>query len=78
MDRNNGYIPRVIESAEMPVRRSGHRRFDFPPRQALYYIHRVRNVGDRTAISFHVYGTDVARIGSSVRRYYDQQVLPKP
>jgi 3-mercaptopropionate dioxygenase len=38
-------------------------------------IHRVRNVGDQTAISLHVYGTDVSRIGSSVRRYYDQPVL---
>ena len=34
-------------------------------------IHRVRNVGDGTAISVHIYGTDVSRIGSSVRRYYD-------
>ncbi len=34
-------------------------------------IHRVRNVGDATAISIHVYGTDVGRVGSSVRRYYD-------
>ena len=34
-------------------------------------IHRVRNVGDVTAISIHVYGTDVTRVGSSVRRYYD-------
>lgn len=38
-------------------------------------IHRVRNVGDGTAISIHVYGTDVSRIGSSVRRYYDQPVV---
>ncbi len=37
-------------------------------------IHRVRNVGDRTAISIHVYGTDVSRIGSSVRRYYELPV----
>lgn len=37
-------------------------------------IHRVRNVGDRTAISLHIYGTDVSRIGSSVRRYYDLPV----
>ena len=37
-------------------------------------IHRVRNAGDRTAISIHVYGTDVTRIGSSVRRYYDVPV----
>jgi 3-mercaptopropionate dioxygenase len=34
-------------------------------------IHRVRNTGDATAISIHVYGTDVTRIGSSARRYYD-------
>ena len=39
-------------------------------------IHRVRNVGDRTAISIHVYGTDVSRIGSSVRRYYELPVRP--
>lgn len=38
-------------------------------------IHRVRNHGDETAISIHVYGTDVTRIGSSVRRYYDLPVL---
>jgi predicted metal-dependent enzyme (double-stranded beta helix superfamily) len=34
-------------------------------------IHRVHNTGESTAISIHVYGTDVTRIGSSVRRYYD-------
>lgn len=34
-------------------------------------IHRVHNTGDTTAISVHVYGTDVTRIGSSVRRFYD-------
>jgi predicted metal-dependent enzyme (double-stranded beta helix superfamily) len=37
-------------------------------------IHRVRNVGDETAISIHVYGTDVSRMGSSVRRVYPQPV----
>jgi len=34
-------------------------------------IHRVHNTGDTTAISIHIYGTDVTRVGSSVRRYYD-------
>ena len=34
-------------------------------------IHRVHNTGAETAISVHVYGTDVTRIGSSARRYYD-------
>jgi predicted metal-dependent enzyme (double-stranded beta helix superfamily) len=35
-------------------------------------IHRVHNTGDTTAISIHIYGTDVTRTGSSVRRYYDR------
>jgi predicted metal-dependent enzyme (double-stranded beta helix superfamily) len=38
-------------------------------------IHRVRNVGEETAISIHVYGTDVSRIGSNVRRYYDLPIV---
>lgn len=38
-------------------------------------IHRVRNAGDHTAISIHIYGTDVSRIGSSVRRYYDHPIV---
>ncbi|WP_028063138.1 cysteine dioxygenase family protein [Solirubrobacter soli] len=34
-------------------------------------IHRVNNVTGETAISIHIYGTDVTRLGGSVRRYYD-------
>lgn len=34
-------------------------------------IHRVHNTGEETAISIHIYGTDVTRIGSSARRHYD-------
>jgi 3-mercaptopropionate dioxygenase len=34
-------------------------------------IHRVHNTANTTAISVHIYGTDVTRIGSSVRRFYD-------
>jgi 3-mercaptopropionate dioxygenase len=34
-------------------------------------IHRVRNAGADTAISLHIYGTDVCRTGSSVHCYYD-------
>jgi 3-mercaptopropionate dioxygenase len=34
-------------------------------------IHRVHNTDSTTAISIHIYGTDVSRVGSSVRRYYD-------
>ncbi|MEU9372299.1 cysteine dioxygenase family protein [Streptomyces sp. NPDC048255] len=33
-------------------------------------IHKVRNSCRTTAISLHVYGADVARLGSSVRRVY--------
>src|SRR3954447_5056592 len=34
-------------------------------------IHRVHNTTEEIAISIHVYGTDVTRIGSRARRYYD-------
>jgi 3-mercaptopropionate dioxygenase len=37
-------------------------------------IHRVRNTGTDTAISLHIYGTDVSRLGSSVRRIYQAPV----
>jgi predicted metal-dependent enzyme (double-stranded beta helix superfamily) len=35
-------------------------------------IHRVHNTSDEVAITLHIYGTDVTRIGSSVRRYYER------
>jgi predicted metal-dependent enzyme (double-stranded beta helix superfamily) len=38
-------------------------------------IHRVRNAGAETAISLHIYGTDISRLGSSVRRIYDLPVV---
>lgn len=38
-------------------------------------IHRVRNETDTTAISLHVYGTDLRVTGSSVRRTYDLPIL---
>jgi hypothetical protein len=34
----------------------------------------VRNIGSTTAVSLHVYGTDISRVGSSVRRVYDLPV----
>jgi 3-mercaptopropionate dioxygenase len=37
-------------------------------------IHRLGNPGSETAISLHVYGTDVSRIESSARRIYDLPV----
>jgi predicted metal-dependent enzyme (double-stranded beta helix superfamily) len=33
-------------------------------------IHRVTNSGPGTAVSMHVYGTDISRVGSSIRREY--------
>jgi 3-mercaptopropionate dioxygenase len=38
-------------------------------------IHRVGNDGMDTAISLHIYGTDLGRLGSSIRRVYDNPVL---
>ncbi len=38
-------------------------------------IHRVRNHGRDIAISLHVYGADITRLGSSVRRTYDLPVV---
>ena len=34
-------------------------------------IHRVANIGSGVAISLHVYGADITRLGSSIRRTYD-------
>ena len=33
-------------------------------------LHRVTSVGDVPAISIHVYGVDLTRVGTSVRRYW--------
>ena len=41
-------------------------------------IHRVRNVGSDVAVSLHVYGADIARLGTSVRRVYDVPVSAHP
>jgi 3-mercaptopropionate dioxygenase len=38
-------------------------------------IHRVTNRDSVVAISLHVYGADIERLGSSVRRIYDLPVL---
>jgi 3-mercaptopropionate dioxygenase len=39
-------------------------------------IHRVRNTGDRVAISMHVYGADISRLGNSIRREYPLPIRP--
>ncbi|MFG6197369.1 cysteine dioxygenase [Nonomuraea sp. JJY05] len=37
-------------------------------------IHKVRNTSGEVGVSIHVYGANVARLGSSVRRVYDLPV----
>lgn len=37
-------------------------------------IHKVANAGDDLAISIHVYGADIGKLGSSILRRYDQPV----
>jgi 3-mercaptopropionate dioxygenase len=66
LDEDNGCLVEAGTSANGTGEVSGFA----PPGD----IHRVRNAGDEVAISIHVYGTDVSRIGSSVRRYYDLPV----
>jgi 3-mercaptopropionate dioxygenase len=38
-------------------------------------IHRVRNPGPGIAMSIHVYGADIARCGSSIRRTYPDELI---
>jgi 3-mercaptopropionate dioxygenase len=68
-DEERGCLVRVGES-EAPV---GEVNGFAPPGD----IHRVRNIGDETAISIHIYGTDVSRIGSSARREYHLPVVDR-
>lgn len=56
---------------------SGHS--ENPPRSVCAFappgdIHRVRNIGGGTAVSMHVYGADIGKLGSSIRRCYDLPV----
>lgn len=41
-------------------------------------IHHVSNSGTSTAISLHVYGADIGRLGSSIQRCYDDAPGPQP
>ncbi|GAA1307528.1 hypothetical protein Psi02_45940 [Planotetraspora silvatica] len=38
-------------------------------------IHRVTNPGSSVGVSLHVYGTDIRRMGNSVRRTYDLPIV---
>ncbi|GGM60123.1 cysteine dioxygenase [Longimycelium tulufanense] len=37
-------------------------------------IHKVRNDGQSIAVSLHVYGTDIGRLGSSINRTYREPI----
>ena len=37
-------------------------------------IHRVENGGNSVAVSLHIYGADIAKLGSSIRRQYDLEI----
>ena len=37
-------------------------------------IHKVENAGDELAISIHIYGADIGKLGSSILRRYEQTV----
>lgn len=37
-------------------------------------IHHVANGGEAVAVSIHIYGADIGRLGSSIRRRYDLEV----
>ena len=37
-------------------------------------IHRVENAGQELAVSMHIYGADIAKLGSSIRRRYHLDV----
>jgi len=39
-------------------------------------IHHVENGGHELAVSLHIYGADIAVLGSSIRRRYDLEVRP--
>lgn len=70
----------LVEQAEQPhlvpaditTNAAGTVDFLLPPGD----IHEVRNAADRTSVSLHVYGADLSRCGSSIRRTYDLPVRP--
>src|SRR4051812_4605110 len=61
----------LFDAALNPIGRSDNYAGDVSGFAPPGDIHRVHNTADTVAISIHIYGTDVTRIGSSVRRYYD-------
>jgi 3-mercaptopropionate dioxygenase len=65
-DLGEGYLL----AAGMSVNRAGTVTFIEPPGD----IHQVRNVTSGKVISIHVYGADVSKLGTSIRRRYELPV----
>ncbi|GGU32890.1 cysteine dioxygenase family protein [Streptomyces lavendofoliae] len=61
----DGTSARLVATEDV-VNRAGEVAAFAPPGD----IHSVRNSGDGTALSLHVYGADITRLGTSVRRLY--------
>jgi predicted metal-dependent enzyme (double-stranded beta helix superfamily) len=62
--------PHLVQSGHA-VNAEGTTSYFVPPGD----IHAVRNSSERKAISIHVYGADIATLGTSLRRRYDLPVL---
>ncbi|MFI6596100.1 cysteine dioxygenase [Nonomuraea sp. NPDC050536] len=60
------HLVEIGRAANMPGEVSGFA----PPGD----IHKVQNTSSEIGVSLHVYGADVAKLGSSVRRVYDLPV----
>jgi predicted metal-dependent enzyme (double-stranded beta helix superfamily) len=63
---------RALRLAARNVNRAGSVSGFAPPGD----IHRVRNTGRTVAISMHVYGADISRLGNSIRRAYTLPLRP--
>jgi 3-mercaptopropionate dioxygenase len=63
---------RALELAARNANRTGAVYGFAPPGD----IHRVRNTGEGVAISVHVYGADLSRLGNSIRREYTLPTRP--
>jgi predicted metal-dependent enzyme (double-stranded beta helix superfamily) len=62
--------PTYLEPVHTTVNRAGEVAYLTPPGD----IHEVRGVEEGVTISLHVYGADIARLGTSIRRRYDLPV----
>jgi 3-mercaptopropionate dioxygenase len=78
LERETAYDLHVVEGRERLVEREsilasrGEVQALVPPAED---IHRVENHGNSIAISLHVYGDDIGRLGSSINRTFDDSCV---